>query len=142
MAMIRTTMSSLVCAGRAPAIASRIWRSKLRGPRMATPGTGDVGAGGMTLGALSRTGGRYSRFSGPSCFMGGRLTGACPGPFAFAAGEAPLQRAPAIAKLGRECGLGGGAVRWRAYLIGALAALGGAAAIVAWQVEPRVAERT
>ena len=32
---MRTTMSSLAWAGPAPAMASRIWRSRLRGPRTA-----------------------------------------------------------------------------------------------------------
>ena len=36
-AMIRTTMSSRAWAGPPPSRASRIWRSKLRGPRTAKP---------------------------------------------------------------------------------------------------------
>src|SRR5580698_7134840 len=55
--MIRVTMSSLACAGRAPAIASRIWRSRLRGPRIETPE-----AGGMNWVAFSRLWAPYSSF--------------------------------------------------------------------------------
>src|SRR6478672_3513141 len=39
-AMVRTTMSRRSCAGAAPAMASRIWRRRLRGPLVVNPPTG------------------------------------------------------------------------------------------------------